>query len=76
LFKQFKVSGCTIDISFYGEVFVSLSEGVHRFELAISNRPNIKNAKDLLKKLENVQFLKLDNIGVNNTLTVSYRHSM
>jgi len=73
LFKHFKAHGCKIDISFYGEVFVLLPESIHRFELAISNRPNIKNAKDLLKKLENVQFLKLDNIGVNNTLTVSIK---
>jgi len=73
LFKQFKVHGCKIDISFYGELFVLLPESVHRFELAISNRPNIKNAKDLLKKLENVQFLKLNNIDVNNTLTVSIK---
>jgi len=73
LFKQFKASGCKIDISFYGEIFVSLPDSVHRFELAISNRPNIKNADDLLKKLESVQFIKLDKIDVNNTSVVSIK---
>jgi len=73
LFKQFKASGCKIDISFYGEVFVSLPESVHRFELAISNRPNIKSAEYLLKKLESVQFVKLDNIDAGNTLVISIK---
>jgi hypothetical protein len=71
LLKQFKANGCKIDISFYGEVFILLPEGVHRFELAISNRPNIKSTEGLLKKLEGAQFVKLDNWGVGNTLVVS-----
>jgi len=73
LFKQFKASGCKIDISFYGEVFVSPPESVHRFELAISNRPNINNAEYLLKKLESVHFVKLDNIDADNTLVISIK---
>lgn len=73
LFKQLKVSGCKIDISFYGEVFVLLPESVHRFELAISNRPSIKSAEGLLKKLESAQFIKLDNMDVDNTLVVSIK---
>ncbi len=73
LLKQFKASGCKIDISFYGEVFVSLPESVHRFELAISNRPTIKNTEVLLKKLESIQFVKLDNIDVDDTLVVSIK---
>lgn len=73
LFKQFKASGCKIDISFYGEIFVSLPDSAHRFELAISNRPNIKNADDLLKKLEGVQFVKLENVDLCNTLVLSIK---
>ena len=73
LFKQFKANGCKIDISFYGEVFVSLPESVHRFELAISNRPTIKNAVGLLKKLESVRFVKLDSFDTNKTLVVSIK---
>ena len=73
LFKQFKANGCKIDISFYGEVFILLPEGVHRFELSISNRPTIKNAEDLLKTLKSVQFVKLDNMDVGNTLVVSIK---
>lgn len=73
LFKQFKASSCKIDISFYGEVLFSLPASVHRFELAISNRPSIKDAKNLLKKLEGAQFVKLDNWDVGNTLVVSIK---
>lgn len=73
LFKQFKASGCKIYISFYGEVFVSLPDSVHRFELAISNRPTIKNADDLLNKLESVRFVKLDSFDADNTLVVSIK---
>jgi hypothetical protein len=73
LFKQLKASGCKIDISFYGEVFVLLPESLHRFELAISNRPNIKNADGLLKKLKSVQFVRVGNIDVDNTLVVSIK---
>jgi len=73
LFKQFKANGCKIDISFYGEVFVSLPASLHRFELAISNRPSIKNAENLLKNLESVQFIKLDSFDTDNTLVVSIK---
>jgi hypothetical protein len=73
LFKQFKANDCKISISFYGEVFVSLPQSEHRFELAISNRPDIKNTKALLKRLESTQFVKSDSFNVSNTLVVSIK---
>ncbi|MFT5298851.1 MAG: hypothetical protein ACI9YH_004903 [Colwellia sp.] len=73
LFKLFKTQKCHIEISFYGEIFITLNESKHRFELSITNRPNINKPEELLKKLESTVFLKLNNIDLNNTLTVSIK---
>ena len=73
MFKQFKARKCLIEVSFYGEILITLNEDGHRFELSISNRPNIKNTEILLKKLEIVKFLKLSNIDLNDSLTVSIK---
>jgi hypothetical protein len=73
MFKQFKARNCLIEISFFGEILITLNEDGHRFELSITNRPNIKNPEILLKKLESVKFLKLSNIDLNDSLTVSIK---
>lgn len=73
MFKQFKTEKCHIEISFYGEIFITLNESGHRFELSIANRPNIKNSKELLKKLERNKFIKLDIDYSKNSLTISIR---
>ena len=73
MFKQFKAINCLIEISFYGEIIITINENGHRFELSITNRPNIKNSETLLKKLESVKFLKLSNIDLNDSLTVSIK---
>jgi len=73
LFKQFKTQKCKIEISFYGEIFITLNESEQRFELSINNRPNISKHEELLKKLESTEFLKLNNIDLNDTLTVSIK---
>jgi len=73
LFKLFKTHKCHIEISFYGEVFITLNESKHRFELSITNRPNINKPEELLEKLENTELLKLNNIDLNDTLTVSIK---
>jgi hypothetical protein len=73
MLKQFKTENCDIDISFYGEIFITINESGHRFELSIANRPNIKNSKELLKRLETNKFIKLDNDYFNNSLTISIR---
>ena len=73
MFKQFKARNCLIEISFYGEILITLNEDGHGFELSITNRPNIKNPEILLKKLESVKFLKLSYIDLNDSLTVSIK---
>jgi hypothetical protein len=73
MFKQFKARNCLIEISFYGEIIITINENGHRFELSITNRPNIKNSEKLLKELEKVNFLKLGSIDMNDSLTVSIK---
>jgi hypothetical protein len=73
MFKQFKAINCFIEISFYGEILITINENGHRFELSITNRQNIKNPDKLLKELEKVSFLKLGSIDINDSLTVSIK---
>jgi len=71
MFKYFKANKCGIHISFYGEMFITLIELGHSFEVSITNRPHcidIKNAEDHL--MDN-PFIKLNSSNFENSLTIS-----
>jgi hypothetical protein len=73
ILKKFEDLNYRIEISFYGEILITLNESGHRFELSMINRPNIKTTETILQKLEEVQFIKLNSFDLNNSLTISIK---
>jgi hypothetical protein len=52
LFKYFKSKNCQIEVSWWGEIFVTLSSYDIPFEISINRRPLIKDINDIIKKVE------------------------
>lgn len=51
LFKYFKSQNCRIEVSWWGEIFVTLSSYDTPFEISINQRPLIKNVSDIIKEV-------------------------
>ncbi|TWX68527.1 hypothetical protein ESZ36_08515 [Colwellia demingiae] len=73
MFKSFKAHKCSIKVSFYGEIYITLIELGHSFELSIANRPLCADIKYADTHLEGNQFLKLNSSNFDNSLTVSFK---
>ena len=50
-FKYFKSQNCQIEVSWWGEIFVTLSSYDIPFEISINQRPLIKNISDIIKEV-------------------------
>jgi hypothetical protein len=73
MFKCFKANKFSIDVSFYGEIFITLSECDHSFELSIANRPRNIDIKNAETHLKDNPFIKLNSSNFENQLTVSVK---
>tara|TARA_R110002167_G_C12705114_1_gene654275 strand:- start:11479 stop:12213 length:735 start_codon:yes stop_codon:yes gene_type:complete len=73
MFKCFKANKCSIDVSFYGEIFITLAECDHSFELSITNRPRCIDIKSADTHLGDNHFIKMNSSSFNNSLTVSVK---
>jgi hypothetical protein len=51
LFKYFKSQNCQIEVSWWGEIFVTLSDYDMPFEISINQRPLIKNVSDIIREV-------------------------
>mgnify|MGYP005813681133 CR=1 FL=1 len=73
MFKYFKANKCGIHISFYGEIFITLMELGHSFEISISKRPKRVVLQDLEEQLLTNTFIKLSHNNAKATLTLSVK---
>lgn len=73
LFKYFKAQNCLINVSFYGEIIITLTEMGHSFELSITSRPHFLNIDAHLEQLKNVPYIKLTSYSPNNSMALSVR---
>jgi hypothetical protein len=73
MFKYFKANKCGIHISFYGEIFITLMELGHSFEISISKRPKSVVLQDLEEQLLTNTFIKLSHNNAKATLTLSVK---
>jgi hypothetical protein len=73
MLKCFKANKCSIDISFYGEIFITLAECDHSFELSIANRPRCIDIKSAETHLGDNHFIKMNSSSFESTLTVSVK---
>ncbi len=73
MFKCFKANKCSIEVSFYGEIYITLIELGHSFELSISNRSHCADIKYAETHLEDNLFTKINSPNFKNPLTVSVK---
>jgi hypothetical protein len=73
MFKWFKVNNCNIQVSFYGEIYTTLIELGHSFELSIANRPSCIDIKNADTQLKDNPFIKLNSSNSENQLTISVK---
>lgn len=73
MFKCFKANKCSIEVSFYGEIYITLIELGHSFEISISNRPHCADIKYADIHAKDNLFIKLNTSSFNNPLTVSVK---
>ncbi len=73
MFKYFKINKCDIHISFYGEIFITLIELGHSFEISITNSPRCVEFEILEEQLLKNTFIKLRHYDAKSTLTVAVK---
>jgi len=73
MFKYFKANKCDIHISFYGEIFITLIELGHSFEISITSHPRCVDFKILEEQLLTNTYIKLSNYDAKSILTVSVK---
>jgi hypothetical protein len=71
MLKCFKANKCNIRVSFYGEIYITLIELGHSFELSVANRPRCLDLKNADTHLKDNPFIKLNSSNFENQLTVS-----
>ena len=73
MLKCFKANKCGIAVSFYGEIFITLAECDHSFEISIANRPHCIDIKNAEPHLGGNHFIKMNSSSFESTLTVSVK---
>jgi hypothetical protein len=73
MFKWFKANNCNIQVSSYGEIYITLIELGHSFELSIANRPCCIDIKNADTHLIYNPFIKFIGSTFENQLTVSVK---
>jgi hypothetical protein len=73
MLKCFKNNKCSIEVSFYGEIYITVIELGHSFELSISNRPHCADIKYADIHAKDNLFIKLNSSSFSNPLTVSVK---
>ena len=72
-FKYYKAAGCSIEVSWWGEVFVALPDYLIPFEMSIHHRPTISNIEKVAKEASENLFSIISNANFNNSLVISVR---
>jgi len=72
-FKQYKAAGCSIEISWWGEVFVTLPDFLTPFEISINHKPMLLNVDKIAKEGNESRFTIISNANFNKSLSISVR---
>jgi hypothetical protein len=73
LFKHYKSEGCDIEISWWGEVFVTLPDYLTPFEISINHKPMSLNIDKTTKEAKEKKLSSLSNFCFKKTLAISMR---
>jgi hypothetical protein len=73
LFKHYKSAGCDIEISWWGEVFVTLPDYLTPFEISIHHKPISLNIDKTAKEAKEKKLSSLSDFCFKKTLAISMR---
>jgi hypothetical protein len=72
-FKHYKSAGCVIEISWWGEVFVTLPDFLTPFEISINHKPMLLNIDKIVEEAKENKFLIISDASFNKSLAISVR---
>jgi hypothetical protein len=72
-FKHYKSAGCVIDISWWGEVFVTFPDLLTPFEMSIHHRPILLNIDKIVEEAKENKFSIIGDTSFNKSLAISVR---
>jgi hypothetical protein len=73
LFKLYKAQGCNIEITWWGEVFISLPNFETSFEVSINHKPAYIKVDQLIKKIKDSGLARIANLDFAASLSLSVR---
>ena len=72
-FKHYKSVGCVIEISWWGEVFVTLPDFLTPFEISINHKPMLLNIDKIAEEAKEKNFSIINDASFNKSLAISVR---
>jgi len=73
LFKLYKEQGCNIEVTWWGEIFISLPSFETPFEVSINHKPNHIQVDDVIKKIKDSGVGRIASYDFSRTLSLSVR---
>jgi hypothetical protein len=73
LFKLYKAQGCNIEVTWWGEIFISLPSLETPFEISINHKPNHIKVNDVIKNIKGSGFARIGNLDFATSLSLSVR---
>ena len=72
-FKYYKAAGCSIEVSWWGEVFVALPDYLIPFEISIHHKPLVSNIEQVAREASENTFSIISDANFNNSLVMCVR---
>lgn len=73
LFKIYKAQGCNIEITWWGEIFISLPSFETPFEISINHKSNDIKFDDVINKIKDSGVARIPNYDFATSLSLSVR---
>lgn len=73
LFKLYKAQGCNIEVTWWGEIFISLPSFETPFEISINHKPNYIKVNDVIKNIKDSGVARIANSDFATSLSLSVR---
>ncbi len=73
LFKFYKAQGCNIEVTWWGEIFISLPNFETPFEISINHSPHHIKIDQVIKKVKDSGVARISNSGLETSMSISVR---
>jgi hypothetical protein len=73
LFKFYKAQGCNIEVTWWGEIFISLPSFETPFEISINHKPTYIKVDQVIKTIKDFGLARISNLDFATSLSLSVR---